>query len=128
VRDGHHDLSHHGGNPEKHAKIRQINRFHVQQLAYLLERLRSIREGDGTLLDHSMIVYGSGLSDGNRHNNENLPVLLAGRGGGSVDPGRHIRVPRETPMNNLFLSMLDAMGAKADFIGDSTGPLRGLKV
>lgn len=128
VPDGHHDLSHHGDDPKKHAKIRQINRFHTSQLAYLLERLKSIPEGEGTLLDHSMICYGSALSDGNRHNNENLPVLLAGRGGGTIDPGRHVRYQRETPMCNLFLSMLDRIGAPTEFIGDSTGRIGGLQI
>jgi hypothetical protein len=128
IPDGHHDLSHHGGDPKKHAKIRDINRFHVAQLAYFLERLKSIPEGTGTMLDNCMIVYGSGLSDGNRHNNENLPVLLAGRGGGSVDTGRHVQYPFETPLCNLFMAMLDRFGAPAPFIGDSTGRLPGLQV
>ena len=126
VPDGHHTLSHHGGDPKKHAKIRKINRFHVTQLAYLLEKLKSIPEADGTLLDNCMIVYGSGLSDGNRHNNENLPVLLAGGGGGSITTGRHIEYERETPMTNLFLSMLDRMGAPRSHLGDSTGLLNRL--
>ena len=128
VPEGHHGLSHHGDDPKKLAKISEINRFHVTQLAYLLERLQSIPEGEGTLLDHSMICYGSALSDGNRHNNENLPVLLAGRGGGTIDPGRHVRYEQETPMCNLFLSMLDRVGAPTDFIGDSTGRLGGLQI
>lgn len=128
VSDGHHDLSHHGGDSNKLTKIREINRFHVSQLAYLLRRLKSIQEGEGTLLDHSMICYGSALSDGNRHNNENLPILVAGRGGGVIDPGRHIRYEEETPLCNLFLSMLSGMGVNANFIGDSTGRLRGLRL
>lgn len=128
VPDGHHELSHHGGDARKHAKIRRINRFHVSALAYLLQRLRSIPEGDGTLLDHSMIMYGSGLSDGDRHNHEDLPILLCGSGGGTIDAGRHIRFEYETPLCNLFLSMLDRVGAPADFIGDSTGRLPRLQV
>ena len=128
VPDGHHDLSHHGGDPKKHAKIREINRFHVTQLAYFLDRLKSIPEGEGTLLDNSMILYGSALSDGNRHNNENMPILLAGRGGGTIDPGRHVAYATETPLCNLFLSMLDRMGVAAPYIGDSTGQLSGLQV
>ena len=126
VPDGHHTLSHHGGDPKKHAKIRKINRFHVAHFAYLLDRMRSISEGEGTLLDNCMIVYGSGLSDGNRHNNENLPVLLAGRGGGTIATGRHVVYERETPMCNLFLSMLDRVGASQPYLGDSTGRLTGL--
>ncbi len=124
VTDGHHDLSHHGGNEEKKAKIAKINTFHMRQFAYFIEKLRSTKDGEGTLLDNSMILYGSGLADGNRHEHHNLPVLLAGRGGGSVSPGRHIQAPKETPMTNLFLSMLDRMGAKTERIGDSTGPLK----
>ncbi len=123
IPDGHHNLSHHGGDREKLDKIRRINRYHVQQLAYLLERLKAIPEGNGCLLDQCMIVYGSGISDGNRHNNENLPVLLAGRGGGSIESGRHIRYDVETPMTNLFLSLLDRVGAPVDRLGDSTGRL-----
>ncbi len=123
VHEGHHDLSHHGGDPVKHAKIRTINRFHVRQLAYLIEKLKATPDGDGTLLDSSMIVYGSGIGDGNRHNHDDLPVVLAGRGGGTIRTGRHIRFPIETPMTNLFLSMLDRVGAPIDRLGDSTGRL-----
>ncbi len=129
VSEGHHDLSHHGGDAAKHAKIREINRFHVQQLAYLLQRLKSTPDGqEGNLLDNSMICYGSAISDGNRHNNEDLPILLAGHGGGSIDTGRHVRVASETPMCNLFMSMLDRFGTPVDFIGDSTGQISDLKL
>jgi hypothetical protein len=121
VPDGHHDLSHHRGDPEKQAKIRQINRFHVEQLAYFLEKLQGISDGEATLLDSSMILYGSGLSDGNAHEHSNLPILLAGRAGGTLHPGRHVRCEKETPLNNLFLSMLDRVGAPVDALGDSTG-------
>jgi hypothetical protein len=123
VRDGHHDLSHHQGDEEKLAKIAKINRFHTTQFAYFLEKLKSINEGDGTLLDNCMIVYGSGLGDGNRHNHDNLPVLVAGKGGGTIQTGRHVRMAKETPMTNLFLSVLDRVGAPVDRIGDSTGLL-----
>ena len=126
VRDGHHDLSHHQGDEEKKGKIAKINRFHMTQFAYFIQRLKSIREGEGTLLDNSMIVYGSGLGDGNRHNHDNLPVLLAGRGGGTINSGRHIQYDKGTPMNNLYLSMLNRMGAKADRLGDSSGLLTNL--
>jgi hypothetical protein len=126
VRDGHHDLSHHGGDEEKKGKIAKINRFHATQFAYFLDKLSSIKEGDGTLLDNCMIVYGSGLGDGNRHNHDDLPVLVAGKGGGSISTGRHVRYPFDTPMTNLFLSMLERMGVKADQIGDSTGKLQNL--
>ncbi len=125
VPDGHHDLSHHGNDPKKHEKIRTINRFHVEQFAYLIGRLKSMKEGDGTVLEHSMIVYGSGISDGDRHNHDDLPILLAGRGGGSIATGRHLKY-EATPLNNLYLSMLDRMGVRVDRHGDSTGRLPAL--
>ncbi|MDA9777267.1 DUF1552 domain-containing protein [Rubripirellula sp.] len=129
VPDGHHDLSHHRGDSAKHSKIREINRFHVQQLAYFLERLKRTPDGpEGNLLDQSMICYGSAISDGDRHNNENLPILLAGSGGGTIDTGRHLRVETETPMCNLFMSMLQRFGTPVDFIGDSTGSLNQLTI
>jgi hypothetical protein len=123
VRDGHHDLSHHGGDDEKKKKIAKINRFHATQFAYFIDKLKSIQEGEGTLLDNCMVAYGSGLGDGNRHNHDNLPVVLAGKGGGTIHTGRHIRLEKETPMANLFLSMLDRMGAPTERLGDSTGLL-----
>lgn len=123
VSDGHHDLSHHGNSPEKKQQIAKINRFHIEQFAYFMERMKSVREGSGTLLDQSMIVYGSGIGDGNRHNHDDLPVLLAGRGGGLFQTGRHVRYSTNTPLNNLFLSMMDNMGVQASRLGDSTGPL-----
>lgn len=126
VPEGHHDLSHHGNDQAKKDKIRQINTFHVQQLAYLLDRLNSIPEGEGTLLDHSMVVYGSGNSDGNRHNHDDLPILLAGSGCGTIATGRHIRYPKETPLNNLWLALLERIECRIDRLGDSTGVLSGL--
>jgi hypothetical protein len=126
VPEGHHDLSHHGRDPRKLDKIRQINRFHVSQLAYLLGKLRAVKEPGGNLLDSCMIVYGSGISDGNRHNHDDLPILLAGKGGGALKAGRHVRYPRETPLTNLYLGLLDRMGAPVDAFGDSTGKLESL--
>ena len=126
VPDGHHDISHHGGNAEKKTKIAKINRFHMTQFARFLERLKSVREGEGTLLDNCMIVYGSGIADGNAHSHHDLPVLLAGRGGGAFKTGRHMRFAKDTPMSNLYLSMLERMGAKEARFGDSTGVLKGL--
>jgi Protein of unknown function (DUF1552) len=126
VPDGHHDLSHHGGDPKKHAKLKILNRFHIEQFAYLLGKLRSIQEGQGNVLDHSMIVYGSGISDGDRHNHDNLPVLVCGKGSGTIKAGRHVKVTPQ-PLNNLFLSMLDRIGAPIDRLGDSTGRFRGLE-
>jgi hypothetical protein len=128
VADGHHDLSHHGGKAEKHAKIREINRFHVAQLAYFLQKLKSTPDAGGNLLDNSMICYGSAISDGNRHNNEDLPVVLAGHAGGQIDSGRHVRVRSETPMCNLFMSMLDRFGTPVGFVGDSTGSVAELQI
>ena len=122
ANEGHHDLSHHDGNADKKAKIAKINHFHMTQFAAFLEKLKNTKEGDGTLLDHSMIVYGSGISDGNRHNHDDLPVLLAGGGGGTLQPGRHVRFERK-PMTNLYLSMLDRIGAPTERLGDSTGKL-----
>lgn len=126
VSEGHHQLSHHGEDPEKKNKIREINTFHVTQLSYLLQKLKAIPEGEGTLLDHCLIAYGSGNSDGNAHNHDDLPVLLAGKGGGTIKSGRHIRYPNETPVSNLWLSMLERMDVKVPFLGDSTGTLNGL--
>jgi hypothetical protein len=126
ITEGHHELTHHFNNPEKIAKVRTINTFHVRQLAYLLGKLKSIPEGDGSLLDNCMIAYGSGNSDGNRHSHDNVPLLLAGKGGGSLRPGRHVRYPRETPLNNLWLAMLERIGAPVPKLGDSTGRLQGL--
>jgi len=126
VPEGHHDLSHHGGNAEKKKKIAQINQFHIEQFAYFLGKLREIKEGDGTLLDNCMIVYGGGIADGDAHAHHDLPVLLAGGGGNSLDTGRHVKFPQFTPMTNLYLSLLDRMGTPAERIGDSTGKLSGL--
>ncbi len=123
VPEGHHDLSHHGNDEAKKAKIREINLFHTKQLAYLLEKLKSTPEGDGSLLDHAMVAYGSGNSDGNAHNHDNLPILLAGGGCGTLKTGRHIRYPNETPLNNLWVSMLNRMEVDLTQIGDSTGGL-----
>ncbi|MBI3408509.1 MAG: DUF1552 domain-containing protein [Planctomycetes bacterium] len=128
ISDGHHDLSHHGNNREKQERIARINKFHIEQFAYLLKRLKHIREGEGGLLDNCMILYGSGNGDGNAHNHDNLPILLAGKGGGTLSTGRHIRYPHNTPLCNLYLDMLDRMGVQAERFGDSTGLLRGLTV
>ena len=128
VPEGHHSLSHHGGNKEKQRKISKINHFHVTQLARLLEQMKAIREGPQTLLDNSLVVYGSGIGDGNRHNHNELPIILAGRGGAAIDTGRHVRYPKNTPLMNLYLAMLNVFGAVVDRAGDSTGPLDDLLV
>ncbi len=126
VSDGHHSLSHHQGDHAKQMKIREINKFHIQQFAYIIGKLKSIPEGDGTLLDNCMIAYGAGLADGDRHDHGDLPLLLAGGAGGSLALGRHVRYPAETPMCNLLVSLLERAGAPVKRFGDSTGPLRGL--
>jgi hypothetical protein len=126
VKGSHHNLSHHGGKAEMVEQIMKIERHHVTQFAYILTRLKAIREGDWTLLDSCMIAYGSGLGDGDRHDHKDLPILLAGKGGGSLKPGRHIRYPSGTPLTNLWLSLLERAGAATKTLGDSTGPLKGL--
>ncbi len=126
VTDGHHDLSHHQNDPKKQAKISQINTFHMEQFAYLVSKLKAMPEGNGSVLDHSMLVYGSGIGDGNRHNHNDLPVLLVGRANGTIETGRHVRYPKNTPLNNLYLEMLDRMGAPVETLGDSSGRLPGL--
>ena len=126
VPEGHHDLSHHGGDSAKHEKIKKINRFHMEQFAYFLGKLKAIREGERSLLDNCMIVYGSGIGDGDRHNHNDLPVLLAGRGGGSIKTGRHLKYPTNTPLNNLYLAMLDRVEAGIPSLGDSSGRLSNL--
>jgi hypothetical protein len=126
VSEGHHDLSHHAGDKKKHDKIRTINKFHIEQYAYFLTKLKGIKEGAGTLFDRCMLVYGSGISDGNRHNHDELPILLTGGAAAKIKPGRHVRVKKETPLMNLYLSLLDRMGAPVDSLGDSTGRLAGL--
>jgi hypothetical protein len=127
VPEGHHDLSHHGGDREKQEKIKKINRCHVAQFGYLLEQLKRLPEGKGTVLDHCMIVYGSGIADGDRHNHDGLPILLAGGGNGTLTPGRLIRCAPETPLTNLYVSLLQRMGASVNSFGDSTGPLKVLE-
>jgi len=126
IPDPHHPLTHHRNNQDWIQKILQINTYHVELFARFLKKLKETKEGDGTLLDHSMIVYGSGLSDGNRHSHENLPVVLAGRGGSRLKPGRHIVYKPGKPVTNLYLTLLDCMGAHPEKIGDSTGKIEHL--
>lgn len=119
----HHEFSHHQGKAEKWEPYQKINRWHTEQLSYFLDQLASIKEGDRTLLDNSMILCGSSLSDGNSHQPDNLPILLAGRAGGRITPGRHLASPGGTPLCNLYVSMLDRMGTPVASFGDSTGAL-----
>jgi len=123
ISDGHHDCTHHQNNPEKIDKTIKINTYHVQQFAYLIDRLKNTPDGDGTLLDHSMILYGSSINDGNRHTHTDLPLALVGGGNGALKGGRHIRYADETPMTNLLLALLDKAGVHTDKLGDSTGVL-----
>jgi Protein of unknown function (DUF1552) len=124
VSDPHHPISHHRNMPETIEKITKINTYHTGLFAYFLDKLKSTKDGDGTLLDHSMIVYGGAICDGNSHSHRDLPVLLVGRGDGQLKPGRHIAYPTGTPMTNLYLSLLERMNVKMDRLGDSTGQLK----
>jgi hypothetical protein len=126
VRGSHHDMSHHSNEPRKIEQYQRINRWHVEQFAYLLGKLKAIREGEGTLLDNAMVMFGSSLSDGNRHDPNNLPILLGGRAGGALSTGRHLASPKNTPLCNLYMSMLQRMDLPVRRFGDSTGPLAGL--
>jgi hypothetical protein len=122
----HHETSHHMNNAEKLEQLTKINTYHIQQFAYLLDKLNKVHEGNTTLLDNSMLVYGCGNSDSDRHNHDNLPTLVAGRGAGTIRGGRHIRYRAETPVTNLWTGLLDRMGTRIDRLGDSTGKLEGL--
>lgn len=126
VDGAHHELSHHRGDDEKIDQLAQINQHHIDQVAYFLDQLKSVEEYGGTLLDHSMVLCGSGLSDGNRHQHHDLPLILAGGANGTIRGGRHLKYEENVPMNNLFLSMLDRMGAHTEQLGDSTGRLEHL--
>jgi len=126
VPDSHHPLTHHRGTPELVEKVTKVNTFHAELFAHFVGRLKAVSEGDGTLLDNTMVVYGSALSDGDRHTHEDLPVLLVGRGGKAIKSGRHLVYPEKTPMTNLYLTLLDKMGVKEETIGDSTGRLQHL--
>lgn len=126
VPEGHHDMSHHGKDQHKLDQKARIDRFHTEQLAYIVQRMASIKEAGGTLLDNTVLIYGAGISDGDRHNHNDLPILVAGRAGGRIKQGKHIRFPNETPMTNLLLSVLDCVGVHAEKLGDSTGRVQQL--
>ncbi|MDB4669490.1 DUF1552 domain-containing protein [bacterium] len=127
VSEGHHGLSHHRDDRRKMDKIVKIDTFYSEQLAYFLEQMKSTEDVDGkSLLHNSMIVWGSGHSDANRHTHDDLPIILAGNAGGKFNPGRHLELPVETPLNNLYMRMLHEAGAPTDRIGDSTGVLKGI--
>ena len=121
VPDPHHPLTHHGGNKEKIAKVAKINAFHVSLFAYFLEKLKATPEGDGTLLDHSLFLYGSGMGNPNVHDHVNLPILVAGGAAGKLKGGRHIRYAEPTPLANLHLTLLEKVGVRLDSFADSQG-------
>lgn len=126
VPDAHHGLSHHFGDPSKVERLQKIDQHHVDMLSYFLGKLQAAKDGDGSLLDRSLIVYGSSLSDGNRHQHDDLPTLLAGGAAAKVQGGRHLRYKRGTPMTNLYLSLLDLAGVRPEKVGDSTGKVEHL--
>lgn len=125
IADGHHGLSHHGGAADKIEQVTKINVFHMTQFAYFLERLAATPDGDGSLLDHTLLLYGCGLSDSNQHLHDDLPILVAG-GRGRLAGGRHVRLTADTPLTNLQLTLLDALGVPLERFGDSTGRVREL--
>lgn len=125
VSDGHHNISHHKRNPKNLEKIAKIDHFYMEQLAYFLDRLKNTPDMDGkSLLHNSMIVYGGCISDGNRHNHNDLPIVVAGNAGGAFSPGRHVDLKEDVPLANLYLRMLEEFGVKENRFGDSTGSLR----
>jgi Protein of unknown function (DUF1552). len=126
VSNTHHEISHHSKDPDKLHQYHLINRWHIDQYVYLLHKLKSMKEGERSVLDNSMVLFGSALSDGNSHNPHKLPLVLAGRAGGRIASGQHLVYTEDTPTANLYVSMLDAFGAPVDRFADSTGPLPGV--
>ncbi len=126
VPDGHHSCTHHQNDPVKIAKTIKINEYHVKVFTYLLDKLKSTPDHDGTLLDNAMVLYGSSIGDGNVHTHDKLPLVLAGGAGGKIQGGRHLHYANNLPMNNLLLSMLDKVGVNIEQFGDSTGHATGL--
>ena len=125
VNDGHHNISHHQRNPDNMAKIAKIDKFYMEQLSYFLGKMKSTKDVDGnSLLHNSMIVYGGCISDGDRHNHDDLPIVVAGNAGGAFSPGRHVELGEDVPISNLYLRMLEEFGVKQKQFGDSTGVLR----
>ena len=126
IPDAHHPITHHKGDAALIAKVQKINRYHVELFSRFVAKLAATQDGDGTLLDHMMILYGAGMSDPNQHNPADLPTMMVGGANGRIKGGRHVNVPANTPVTNLYMSMLDIMGVSADHFGDSTGKLEGL--
>jgi hypothetical protein len=125
--EGHHELSHHGNVEEKLAKLRKIDRFNVSLFAEIVARLASIPEGEGSLLDHATVYYGSGLGSGNAHTPFDLPVLVAGRAGGALRPAGHVKLPMDTSLYNLWVTLLGACDAPVRQFGNSTGPIDAIR-
>ena len=123
ITTANHPSSHHGEDPKRREDWAKINQYHMKCFAHFLKKLESTPDGDGNLLDHSMIVYGSSLADANAHTHHDLPICLVGGGVGQIKGGRHIRYPKDTPLNNLYLNLLDRAGVPVDNFGDSTGKL-----
>jgi hypothetical protein len=121
IRDPFHNLSHHSNVPDNITKLAQLNQYHVKTFAYLVQKLKETPDGEGTLLDHSLLMYGSGMSNSNQHDHDPLPIVLAGGAAGKLKGGRHIRVAQKTPLSNLLLAMLDKLGVPDQSFGDSTG-------
>ena len=126
VSGGHHQISHHQNNSEKLAEYQRINLWHMQQYAYLLGKLQGYCEGERSVLDNCMILFGAGMRDGNAHNPHNLPIILAGKAGGSLATGRHLTYEKDTPLTNLYVGMLNRMGVATEKFSDSTRELEGL--
>lgn len=127
VKGGHHEISHHTNDPEKLRQYARINKWHIEQYAYLLGKMNEVKEGNGTMLDNSMVLFGAGMRDGNAHDPNNLPLVLAGKGGGTIKTGRYLMQKDPTPLANLYVGMMDRMGAKVDKFADAEGELKGLK-
>jgi hypothetical protein len=128
VSGSHHELSHHENNEEKLAQYQRINVWHVEQYAYLLNRLKSFREGDGSVLDNSMVMFAGGMRDGNAHSPYNLPIVLGGRAGGSLQTGRHLKLPAQTPLCGLYVGLARRMGINIRSFGDASIELPGLGI
>ena len=125
VSDSHHPVSHHQDEPAKLERLSKINEYHVQQFAYLVTKLAAIPDGDGTLLDHTLFLYGTGISDSNTHFHDDLPILLLGGGATGIKGGRYVRYPKQ-PLTNLHLAILEKLGFPLEKLGDSTGKIEGL--
>jgi len=123
VPDGHHSVTHHQNDPDKISKTIKINEFHVKTFAYYVEKMKNTPDGDGNLLDHSMLLYGSSINDGNKHTHDDLPLVMVGGGNGQIKGGRHLAFPIETPMNNLLVAVLDKAGVKTEKFGDANGEI-----